>query len=83
MLTPDEVKDLYMDTLPEVKPSMEMDDRMKEVLERCLGTGPWQDLVGSTLAKPLNAALVYTDEVAGVIPLPPPAAPPIAPETSR
>jgi hypothetical protein len=42
--------------------SLEMDEQVKEVLEKHLGAGPWQDIVGSTLARPLDAELVHMDE---------------------
>jgi hypothetical protein len=49
---------------PNLPVSAEMERRMGEVLERHLGAGPWQDVVASTLARPLDPAVVYADQAA-------------------
>lgn len=63
VLSHDDVNSFFA-PLPPLPVSVEMDDRMREVLEKHLGSGPWQDVVGSTLARPLDPSLVFCDEAA-------------------
>lgn len=62
VLSKDDVNHFFA-PLP-LEPSSEMDEQMKELLERHLGSGPWQDIVASSLARPLDSELVFCDEAA-------------------
>ena len=62
VLTKDDLQHFHA-PLP-LKPSDEMEDKMRDILERHLGKGQWQDIVASVLAKPLDPMLVYCDESA-------------------